>query len=36
MTPVIPAEMIQSGFQWVVYFATVLTAVLSFLISPRA
>lgn len=35
MTPVIPTEMIQSGFQVVVYFATVLTAVLSFLISPR-
>jgi hypothetical protein len=35
MTPVIPAEMIQSGFQMVVYFVTVLTAVLSFLISPR-
>lgn len=36
MTPVFPPEMIQSGFQMVVCFATVLAAILSFMVSARA
>ncbi len=35
MPPVIPPEMIQSGFQALLYFVTVATAVLSFLVTAR-
>ena len=36
MYPVIPAEMMHSGLQLVVYFVTVLAAVLSFLVTAHA
>jgi hypothetical protein len=35
MYPLIPAEMVHSGLQLMVYFVTVLAAVLSFLVSTH-